>query len=302
MKRRQRGSALLIAVGLLGLLAMATLARALSSPPGAEAALATERALARAREALVAYGALGNSTGDHNNSPGALPCPDLDNDGTSEELSGQCSAHIGRLPWRTLGLGPLLDGAGECLWYARSPGYSNNIKTGERGTSADKPPLNPATPGEIIEVNAEGATGRRLAAVVIAPGLPLPGQQRGAVSGLSGCRSGELAQFLEDVEVGGTPYPHSSGLNAVTLRDGDGFNDSVLGMDTPRLFGTAGARVLGDIQLAGGTPPRAWWTQNLWCTQVCVTASSGRITLADGTFVVRALGVFPACASPCSGT
>ncbi len=301
MRRRQHGSALLIAVGLLGLLAMATLARALSSPPGAEAALATERALARAREALVAYGALGNSTGDHNNSPGALPCPDLDNDGTSEELSGQCSAHIGRLPWRTLGLGPLLDGAGECLWYARSPGYSNNIKTGERGTSADKPPLNPATPGEIVEVNAEGATGRRLAAVIFAPGLPLPGQQRGAVSGLSGCRSGDLAQFLEDVEIGGTPYPHTSGLNAVSLRAGDGFNDSVLGMDTPRLFATAGARVLGDIQLSGGMPLHAWWTQNLWCTQVCVTATSGRITLADGGSVSRALGVFPACASPCSG-
>lgn len=299
MKRRQQGSALLIAVGLLGLLAMATLARALSSPPGAEAALATERALARAREALVAYGALGNAAGSHDNSPGALPCPDLDNDGVSDL---NCSAHIGRLPWRTLGLGPLLDGAGECLWYARSPRYSNNIQTSERGTSADKPALNPATPGEIVEVNAEGATGRLLAAVVIAPGLPLPGQQRGAVSGLSGCRSGDLAQFLEDVSVGGTPYPHSSGLNAVTLLAGDGFNDSVLGMDTPRLFATAGARVLGDIQLAGGTPPYPWWTQNLWCTQVCVTASSGRITLADGGSVSRALGVFPACASPCSGT
>lgn len=244
MKRRQHGSALLIAVGLLGLLAMATLARALSSPPGAEAALATERALARAREALVAYGALGNAAGSHDNSPGALPCPDLDNDGVSDL---NCSAHIGRLPWRTLGLGPLLDGAGECLWYARSPRYSNNIQTSERGTSADKPALNPATPGEIVEVNAEGATGRRLAAVIFAPGLPLPGQQRGAVSGLSGCRSGDLAQFLEDVEVGGTPYPHSSGLNAVTRLAGDGFNDSVLGMDTPRLFATAGARVLGEI-------------------------------------------------------
>lgn len=299
MRRRQRGSALLIAVGLLGLLAMATLARALSSPPGAEAALATERALARAREALVAYGALGNAAGSHDNSPGALPCPDLDNDGVSDL---NCGAHIGRLPWRTLGLGPLLDGAGECLWYARSPRYSNNIQTSERGTSADKPALNPATAGEIIEVNAEGTTGRRLAAVVIAPGLPLPGQQRGAVSGLSGCRSGDLAQFLEDVEVGGTPYPHSSGLNAVTLLAVDGFNDSVLGMDTPRLFATAGARVLGDIQLAGGTPPHVWWTQNLWCTQVCVTPTSGRITLAEGGSVSRALGAFPACASPCSGT
>lgn len=299
MKRRQHGSALLIAVGLLGLLAMATLARALSAPPGAEAALATERALARAREALVAYGALGNAAGSHDNSPGALPCPDLDNDGVSDL---NCGAHIGRLPWRTLGLGPLLDGAGECLWYARSPGYSNNIKTGERGTSADMPPLNPTTPGEIVEVNAEGATGRRLAAVVIAPGLPLPGQQRGAVSGLSGCRSGDLAQFLEDVEIGGTPYPHTSGLNAVSLRAGDGFNDSVLGMDTPRLFAIAGARVLGDIQLAGGTPSHVWWTQNLWCNQICVTATSGRITLADGGSVSRALGVFPACASPCSGT
>lgn len=301
MRRAQRGAALVIIVALVGLLAAATLARALSSPPGVEATLTTERALARAREALIAYGALGNAAGNHNNSPGALPCPDLDNDGISEQLSGSCDADVGRLPWRTLGLGPLYDGAGECLWYARSPTFSNNISTASRGGSPDAPALNPSTPGEITEILADGPSGRRVIAVVIAPGLPLPGQTRGATSGLSGCRDGDIAQFLEATEVTGTTWRHTDGSSAVVMLARDGFNDRAIVVDSAGHFATASARVLGDVQLSGGTPPFDWWSRNQWCAHLCVTPSSGRIALADGRRVERPLAAFPSCAADCAG-
>lgn len=296
MKRAQRGAALLVLVGLIGLLAMATLARALSSPPGAEAALATESALARAREALIAYASW------EDNSPGSLPCPDLNNDGVAE-LS--CSEDVGRLPWRTLGLGPLTDGAGECLWYARSPTFSNGIPTSQRDGSAGRPFLNPATPGQITEAGSTGATGALLVAIVIAPGLPLAGQTRGAANGLSGCRTGDIGQFVEDVELGGRLYRHSDGQSAVMLLPGERFNDRVLGISPERHFATVSARVLGQVGVRerdGGTPTEAWWSQNQWCAHLCATGTGGRIALPDGSAVYRALAVLPACAPPCSGS
>jgi len=298
-RQRQGGAALLIAIALLGLLAIATLARALSSPAGTDSELATERALARARDALAAYGALGNVAGNHDNSPGALPCPDLDNDGVSDF---NCNGHIGRLPWRTLGMGPVLDGAGECLWYARSARFSNNIQTSERGSSIDKPALNPATPGGIVEVSAAG-TGQPVAAVLIAPGSALPGQSRSGGFGDSGCREGSIEQFIEGATVAGTAYTHAGGEHAIALRAQDDFNDRVLTLTTSRLFASAGARVLGDISLASdGTPPHAWWINNQWCAHVCASGTQGVVTLADGSRVARALSLLPACAGVCTGS
>jgi type II secretory pathway pseudopilin PulG len=301
MRRHQRGAALLIAVALLGLLAIATLARALSAPADNAAQLATERALARASDALAAYGALGNAAGNHNNSPGALPCPDIDgNDGESDF---SCSGHIGRLPWKTLGMGPLLDGAGECLWYARSATFSNNIQTSQRGSSADKPPLNPATPGGIVEVSALGPTGARVAAVIIAPGRALSGQARTGGLGNPGCRDGSIEQFVESATIDGVTYSHVAGGHAITTAASGEFNDSVLTLSTSRLFTSAGARVLGDISLStDGTPVHEWWANNLWCGHVCASGGAGVIVLADGSRVTRNLPVLPACAGLCSGS
>lgn len=304
-RQRQRGAALLIAIALLGLLAIATLARALSSPASTDSELATERALARARDALAAYGALGNRDGNQLNSPGALPCPDLDNDGVSDV---PCNGHIGRLPWRTLGMGPVLDGAGECLWYARSATFSNNIPTSQRGDSADRPALNPATPGGIFEVSAAGV-GPRVAAVLIAPGAAVPGQSRSGGFSDSGCREGSIEQFLEAATVGGTAYTHTDGLHAIALQAHDGFNDRVLTLTTSRLFASAGARVLGEILLAAegesgsdGTPPYAWWIKNQWCAHVCASGMQGVVNLADGSRVARALSMLPACVGGCTGS
>lgn len=88
---------------------------------------ASDRSLAAAREALIAYATsrpLAEVAG-----PGYLPCPDLDDDGWAESTCGSLSGdvgqeqRIGRLPWKTLGLPDTRDGSGERLWYAVSTKY-----------------------------------------------------------------------------------------------------------------------------------------------------------------------------------
>ena len=311
LPRRQRGTALILAVGLLGLLALATLSHALSTPPGVDETLATERALARARDALVGFAALGNSTGSQANSPGALPCPDLDNDGVADQLN--CAGHVGRLPWRTLGLGRTTDGSNECLWYARSPTFSNHIQTSTRGTSPERPPLNPATPGEIVEVGSTGPTGRLLAATIFAPGYALAGQLRGAADPVSGCRGGDVGQFLENADVAGVDHAHTGGLTAVSRPPDSGFNDRVIALDTARLFATAGMRVLAELRPptgesgdgsrnVDGTPVAAWWERNQWCAHLCLQGDTARIALSDGSIIARTLAVLPDCALSCPGS
>ncbi|OUD14557.1 hypothetical protein [Thioflexithrix psekupsensis] len=92
----------------------------------------TAIALAEAKEALLGYAASYdrqfNSDGILSGYYGFLPCPDYNTGAILEgEQDGNCGGternKVGRLPWRTLGITPLRDGAGECLWYAVSGNY-----------------------------------------------------------------------------------------------------------------------------------------------------------------------------------
>ena len=87
---------------------------------------------------------------------------------------------IGRLPWRTLGTGPLRDSHGECLWYAVS-GSHQRIQPGS--------PMNWDTLSQLDVVVANGTAAmvsaitsahERPIAVIFAPGPPLTGQDRSA--------------------------------------------------------------------------------------------------------------------------
>jgi hypothetical protein len=131
----------------------------------------TEAALAKAKEALIAYAATDP------NRPGELPCPDTHipssaSNGIADLLAGPTCAHnIGRLPWRTLGLPDLRDGAGEQLWYAVSENFHVSNAT---------PPaaLNSDTPG-LLSLAATGITpATGVAAIIFAPGSALSGQDR----------------------------------------------------------------------------------------------------------------------------
>lgn len=294
MRTRQRGAILLAMLGVVAALGSVLLLRAAMKPGARPAARTSERALARAREALVAYAALGNAAGNHDNSPGALPCPDIDNNGVADF---HCSADIGRLPWRTLGVGLLTDSAGECLWYARSARFGNDIPTSTRGSSQDRPALNPTLPGQIHDIVDGRPGGQRWIAVIMAPGEALAHQSRGSSDRLSGCRAGPASAFVDRSPVSG--FEHAQGNVALHDVAGEQFNDVVIGIDAALHFSLTAARVLGDIELSGGTPPHVWWSRNRWCDALCAEGSVGVIRIPDGTPARRPLAAMPACATHC---
>lgn len=102
--------------------------------------------------------------------PGDLPCPDLNNDGEAETACSNQADRLGRLPWKTLGIGDVRDGAGERLWYAVSTRYKNNPRV---------LPLNNQTLATISLKNSIGfpintaSTATGLSAVIISPGQAL---------------------------------------------------------------------------------------------------------------------------------
>lgn len=155
MKTRQRGAVglllmLLIVLTLGGALLASTLGAGTGQAASAEAlALAADAVAghARAQRCLLGTGTV----------IAHLPCP---NTGAPEGVAAPACPGTtrGRLPWRTLGLAPLRDAAGECLWYERS------------------------------------ATGAR----VIAPGVALAGQTRASGGGATVCGGHySAADYLE---------------------------------------------------------------------------------------------------------
>jgi hypothetical protein len=131
----------------------------------------TIMSLTLAQQALLAYAQqpLGLTQCESNcPRPGDLPCPDRNNDGIAE-TSCSHTARLGRLPWKTLGIGDIRDGSGERLWYAVSERYKNNPRI---------LPLNLDTPGTWSVRTAAGllwdaTQGTGVVAVLIAPMQPL---------------------------------------------------------------------------------------------------------------------------------
>ena len=175
----------------------------------------TTQALADARAALVGYALAYPLTHPTNPRLGLLPCPDLDNDGSSDTCGSQDAFSIGRFPFRTVGLPKLLDGSGNCLWYAVAGRYKNNPDSAS--------PLNFDTPGQFNLVSSNGsplndATNghEAAAAVLLAPSGPLAGQSRSGNSHL--CPGGddtavELTAYLES----SVPLP---GTTPVSIAEG----------------------------------------------------------------------------------
>ena len=181
--RGSRGAVVWLVVLLLAAAAAATQLAHLAA--GARREAASERALARARAALLAYAAarpIGAIVG-----PGYLPCPDLDGDGWAEPICGPLDGsrgnaeRLGLLPWKTLGLDELRDGHGAPLWYAvaakhkgllncaASAGCVDMSPTAARGTITVRDPDGTVThDGTLADASRPAA-----AAVVIAPGPPL---------------------------------------------------------------------------------------------------------------------------------
>ena len=168
----------LAGIALLAILVMGSLYGVLVAMNTATAELqrkrdeATAAALRGAKDALIAY-AITYSDTHPDEVIGYLPCPD--NGGPQPEgqqAAGACGmarvSQLGRLPWKTLDVGPLRDSDGQCLWYAVSGTYKNNPKANL---------MNWDTPGQFEVVGPDGVTllagttpANRAVAVIFAPG------------------------------------------------------------------------------------------------------------------------------------
>lgn len=192
------------------------------------------QALRAAKEALLGYAVSYAEADGHapSKGPGHLPRPDLVNGeafGVAEGVgvaSPHCSgppatakAETGLLPFRTLGLSVLSDGAGAPLWYAVSCGHR----------SVRSPPLNSDTPGLLVVDGTDD-----IVAVVIAPGAALDGQARDS-AGPYGANA-----YLE-----GDNTTLDDGIYA-SRQSGIG-NDTVITITRAELAAAVERRVLGEV-------------------------------------------------------
>jgi hypothetical protein len=229
---RQRGQAMLLTVLLLGV-GISAVIYTLVTPAKIqiETDNKTALALAQAKDALI-----GRAATDDNR-PGSLPCPDLTtnipgtnvpNDGIADLLVGnECPSYVGRLPWRTLGLGDLRDGSGERLWYALSRNFRDD-------NSAQ--PINSGTVATLTVTGTIPAS--NVIAIVFSPGANRPNQTRAAVD------ANTAANYLdEENAVAGTTTFH-------TKTASDTFNDRLLPITRESLFPVVEMRVARELRLS----------------------------------------------------
>ena len=173
----ERGFALIAILSLVALISAYLIATVLN-PTGAGLANAREErsmnALRQAKAGLIAYAASEQwqlyRTPTTYFQPGALPCPDKDDDGDADCTGSTTSSMIGRLPWKTLGIEDARDASGERLWYALSWNF--------RKLQGGSPPtvINSDTQGQLSVTGTAPAS--NAVAVVFAPGPALQGQNR----------------------------------------------------------------------------------------------------------------------------
>jgi hypothetical protein len=258
---KNRGAALLILLLAAALAFGAVLAASLAAiNPEIERQKRTFEALAQAKQALIAWALM---QGDENPAtkkdgdglevptyyrPGSLPCPDRNYFGKagSGNASGSCSGgggtSIGRLPWKSLGMDRLRDGHGETLWYAVSDNFRHHV--------LNRAAINSDARGSLLLYAADGVTlltgaGEELAAVVFAPGPPLPGQDRVE-------QPDAAASYLE--AFGGKDNARATGPFIMgPARDARGdlaVNDLVIGISARELVAALEKRALGEAQAA----------------------------------------------------
>lgn len=204
---RQKGGALFVLLAIVGIVAVLLVGTLTRKTAQIEHDKQTASVLAQAKDALIGYAATyrDNDSAHANDVFGYLPCPDVNNDGIADTNQGatQCAGKdipvVGRLPWKTLGLPPLRDGQGECLWYA----VSGTFKAVAGGNLTDF--MNWDTLGQFTIQDSSGSTVSgatahdRPAAVIFSAGQPLGAQSHPTSSGqeCGGDTSNSVAAYLE---------------------------------------------------------------------------------------------------------
>jgi hypothetical protein len=201
-RQKLKGSALMLILIILGL-ATALLVSALKSNPQIERDKITADALAKAKDALIGYAATYRDS--HSSSGpvfGYLPCPAIDGNGVAGNCGSKDVTLIGLLPWKTLGMPPLRDSSGECLWYAVSGKFKNSPQTTL---------LNWDTAGQLSVNDAGGSTLASGGAAVIFSPRGVIGSQNRTPEGATECGGNTtVAAYLDGsdtIYAGTAPAP-----------------------------------------------------------------------------------------------
>jgi hypothetical protein len=219
-RAKQQGAVLIFFVFIVGLITTVYVLNVLNpaSIPAAKNEQ-TVKTLMEAKSALIGWSV------KNNNAPGRFPCPEdtskIGTDREGEAASNCTLPAIGRLPFRTLGIGDLRDGNQNRLWYVISNGFRDT-------------PINSETTAQLT---IDGA-GNSAVAIIFSPGTPLEGQQRSMPTAAS--------------------PPHVSDYLDLTNNDGDNtfissstsenFNDRLLAISHQDLFIPVEKRVLRDAK------------------------------------------------------
>ncbi len=221
--KQQRGSALLLVLLVLGVLAVYFSLGTLGGVQ-AERDRNTSTALGQAREALIGFASGYRYLVNPNEVFGYLPCPDSNNSGTASPPCAAANvAVLGRFPWKTksIAVAPLRDHSAQCLWYAVSGAAKDNPKTS---------PMNWDAPGQFV---VQDATGTLLAgstphdrawAVLLAPHEALTGQDRTATIGPA-------------TECGGNMLANNYLEGSIVLAGGGAISTLILGTAASRQAG-----------------------------------------------------------------
>ncbi len=215
--------------------------------------------LQQGKEALVAYALvhadidLTSPAGpDFPGEFGILPCPDvnplLGEEGNQDPVcSGKYINALGRFPWQSLGLPPLKDAYGQCLWYAVSGYYKNNIKPDMLNEDTHGTFRLIAPDGSAILAGSTAAD--RPAAVLFAPGKAINSQSRETATGANLCGGNYTAANYLDAQFPGNPalgtrnYALSGVANAIDQfivtadAESEEFNDLMASVTPAEIFG-----------------------------------------------------------------
>lgn len=217
---KQQGMTLIMLLFIVGLTATGYLLHGLNpTTVKIERNKKTVEALAEAKAAIVGWSV-------KNDTPGKLPCPEdvaaigFTTEGQEMAAAGNCPSNIGRLPWRSLGVGDLRDGYGERLWYVLSPGFRVS-------------PINSDTPAQLM---VDGVASRAVA-IIFSAGPIVGGQVRPTPTAAT---PPDVIQYLD--------LSNNDGDNAfITSGASVNFNDELLVINHDDLFGAVEKRVAGEV-------------------------------------------------------
>lgn len=252
LPRGQRGAALFILL-LLILVGAGTVfvSRLKSADVDLNSQRKTATALAEAKQALLGESVHDNFAVPPKLNPGRLLCADEDNSGTAPG-SVCTNPYIGRIPWKTLGLVDVREGAGERLWYVVDNAFRSNGN-----------PMN-TTIWPTLTLN-----GRPVVAVIFAPGVALSMLHQDRATSGSPNPSLIYTNYLESFSASPSPAVATAPVSAT-------FNDRLIGITPEELFTGVTLRIVKELAQSRGSPsynpadgiagltPPATWTDNKW--------------------------------------